>query len=114
MDAAEKRWRQRQQQRTAFLRLKQELHRRPDGTYVTDHDFLTSPEWRDARQACLDRWGYNCLRCGRFDRHMNADHVKPRKLFPELALDVGNLQPLCADCNKWKGNKTIDYRNKFP
>ena len=35
----------------------------------------------------------------------NIDHIKPRKFFPELALDILNLQLLCAKCNKRKGNK---------
>lgn len=32
------------------------------------------------------------------------DHIKPRRLFPELALVVENLQVLCGDCNEGKGN----------
>ena len=40
-----------------------------------------------------------------------ASHIKPRKTHPELALEFDNLQVLCADCNKRKGNKhSIDYR----
>lgn len=35
---------------------------------------------------------------------MNVDHIKPRKLYPHLALDVDNLQILCSDCNHGKGN----------
>lgn len=35
---------------------------------------------------------------------MNVDHVKPRKLFPHLALDVDNLQILCDACNHGKSN----------
>src|SRR5262249_39926358 len=30
------------------------------------------------------------------------DHIKPRSKFPELELELGNLQVLCADCNLGK------------
>jgi len=61
-------------------------------------------------------WGFKCLRCGRTPKDgvvICADHVKPRSLFPSLALKLSNLQPLCDPCNKWKGTKTIDYRPKM-
>ena len=35
---------------------------------------------------------------------MNVDHIKPRKHFPELALDINNTQVLCNICNHGKGN----------
>ena len=35
---------------------------------------------------------------------MHVDHIKPRKLYPALALDVNNLQILCEVCNHGKGN----------
>lgn len=42
---------------------------------------------------------------------MNVDHIKPRKLFPELALDPDNLQVLCHECNHGKGNWDMtDFR----
>ena len=35
---------------------------------------------------------------------MHVDHVKPRSKFPELALDLSNLQVLCNLCNVAKSN----------
>ena len=35
---------------------------------------------------------------------LNVDHIKPRFLFPDLALRLDNLQVLCGDCNEGKGN----------
>ena len=44
---------------------------------------------------------------------MNVDHIKPRKLFPNLALDSSNLQVLCEVCNHGKGNWDMtDWRKE--
>jgi len=75
--------------------------------------FLASQAWKDLRLMAIERYGLVCLCCGRDNSRrfpINIDHIKPRKFFPELALDIENLQPLCGPCNKRKGNQTIDYR----
>jgi 5-methylcytosine-specific restriction endonuclease McrA len=75
--------------------------------------FLDSQPWRELRLLAIERYGLVCLCCGRENSRrfpINVDHVKPRKFFPELALDIENLQVLCGPCNKRKGNQTIDYR----
>lgn len=46
---------------------------------------------------------------------LHVDHVKPRHFFPELALEITNLQVLCEDCNKGKGAwDQTDWRNREP
>jgi 5-methylcytosine-specific restriction endonuclease McrA len=75
--------------------------------------FLFSAEWKALRLLAIDKYGLICLCCGRENSRqhpINIDHIKPRKYFPELALDIDNLQPLCGPCNKRKGNKSISYR----
>lgn len=80
--------------------------------------FLWSPEWRALRKKVLDRYGYRCMCCGSEPkdlRKINVDHIKPRKYFPELALVEDNLQVLCGECNKRKGNRhQTDYRAAMP
>ena len=44
------------------------------------------------------------MRCGNKNQ-LEVDHVKPRKNYPELELDIDNLQILCRDCNLRKGVK---------
>jgi len=73
--------------------------------------FTFTPAWRELRAKVLSTYGNECMCCGKAYRVMNVDHIKPRKFFPELALDFNNLQVLCSRCNKLKGNKhSTDYR----
>lgn len=70
-------------------------------------DFLFSYEWRTVRMVALKKYGARCQCCGASPADgvvMNVDHIKPRRLFPALALDVENLQILCDACNHGKGN----------
>jgi 5-methylcytosine-specific restriction endonuclease McrA len=77
-------------------------------------DFLWSAEWRALRLEAIKLYGNRCAKCGKEDEHINIDHIKPRKFYPDLALDINNLQPLCHPCNKEKGNKApVDYRNNL-
>jgi 5-methylcytosine-specific restriction endonuclease McrA len=55
----------------------------------------------------LTQRGAVCECCGasRLDGvRIHVDHIKPRKLFPALALSEANLQVLCEVCNHGKGN----------
>ena len=73
---------------------------------VTD-DFLKSYQWRKLRLVALELHGKKCLCCGASPATgavMHVDHIKPRRLYPELSLDINNLQVLCEECNHGKGN----------
>ncbi len=73
----------------------------------TSDDFLKTFEWNAVRMMALKKHGYRCMCCGASPATgavINVDHIKPRKFYPELALDVENLQVLCHPCNMGKGN----------
>jgi 5-methylcytosine-specific restriction endonuclease McrA len=77
------------------------------GINVASDDFLQSYEWRRVRMEALKKYGRTCQCCGASPATgavMNVDHIKPRRLFPQLALDLDNLQVLCHECNHGKGN----------
>lgn len=77
------------------------------GIDVKTDSFLQTYEWRRVRMEALKKYGPRCQCCGATPATgavMNVDHIKPRKLFPQLALDVDNLQILCHECNHGKGN----------
>lgn len=83
---------------------------------ATSDEFLASFAWRAMRIQVLRKYGAKCMCCGATPAHgavMNVDHIKPRKLFPQLALDIENLQVLCHECNHGKGNwDQTDWRPK--
>lgn len=81
--------------------------------YVNSAEFLRSFEWRQLRLRAFEKYGRACLCCGATPGNgvvLNVDHVKSRRRFPALALDIENLQVLCEECNHGKGNLTVDFR----
>ena len=98
--------------RSRKLSLKQKMLNLSDNEIAlnlkkTSDGFLRSNEWKTLRLKALELYGYVCIKCGRDNSReypINVDHIKPRKFFPELALEITNLQPLCGPCNKKKGN----------
>lgn len=70
-------------------------------------DFYRTKAWRDLRFKVLNQEKPCCAVCGRGRQHevvLHVDHIKPRSKYPELALDITNLQILCEDCNSAKGS----------
>lgn len=65
---------------------------------------FTAAEW----ESLVNHYGNKCLRCGRDDVKLTADHVIP--VARGGSSNIDNIQPLCGSCNSSKGDKTIDYR----
>lgn len=90
---------------------------RTAGRRIESDEFLASFEWRRVRMAALRKYGPRCMCCGATPRDglmMHVDHIKPRKVYPELALSLDNLQILCEVCNHGKGNWDMtDWRPGF-
>jgi 5-methylcytosine-specific restriction endonuclease McrA len=78
-------------------------------------NFYASRAWQSLRYKALERANGRCQCCGARPtpgNELHVDHVKPRSLFPELALDIKNLQILCRRCNLGKSNKfSTDWRD---
>jgi 5-methylcytosine-specific restriction endonuclease McrA len=49
-------------------------------------------------RAIKDRDGNRCKHCGT-NKLLHAHHIKPRSMFPDLALDLNNGTTLCRDCH---------------
>lgn len=78
--------------------------------------FYDTDEWKRLRYAALVAHGGRCLCCGRsaYDGvKIHVDHIKPISRYPELKLEISNLQPLCEDCNLGKKAWDMtDWRRK--
>ncbi len=74
----------------------------------------SSPEYKFWRKLVFKRDNYTCVwckaRCGNGKKViLNADHLKPFSIFPELRFNVDNGRTLCIECHK----KTSTYGNKI-
>ena len=80
---------------------------------VTDENLRMrwSQEYKDWRKAIFKRDDYTCIICDSRGVFLNADHIKPFSLYPELRLDMNNGRTLCVKCHKIHGwNK---YKNNY-
>lgn len=79
----------------------------------------TTLEYKLWREAVFKRDNYTCVWCG--DKNyenrgqtliLNADHIKPFALFPELRFSIDNGRTLCISCHKTTGTwgRTKQYR----
>lgn len=86
------------------------------GIYPKHLAIRKSLEYRLWRDAVFKRDNYTCQECGDNRGHnLNADHIKPFALFPELRLDIDNGRTLCVGCHKKTdtyGRKVIGYLTK--
>jgi len=84
--------------------------------HAMSEKFLASYEWRKVRMLALKKYGARCQCCGATPADgvmMHVDHIKPRAVYPELALSLSNLQILCEVCNHGKGNWDMtDWREQ--
>lgn len=60
----------------------------------------TSREYREWRESVFCRDNYTCVLCGKKGGNIQADHIKPFSLYPELRLMIDNGRTMCIDCHK--------------
>jgi 5-methylcytosine-specific restriction endonuclease McrA len=90
-------------------------HRASPRRRMVGQVFYNSDDWRRVRYEALKRGKGCCDCCGArptTGNPLHVDHIKPRSRFPELELDVANLQVLCRDCNLGKSARdATDWRD---
>lgn len=69
------------------------------------------PEYKEWRKKVLGRDEFRCIECGTEDRasRLEADHIKPFLLYPELIFELSNGRTLCKPCHA----KTSTYGNSL-
>jgi len=80
----------------------------------TQKNFYRTKAWRELRFAVLMSSNGKCRVCGANSEtgvKMHVDHIKPRSLYPELALEPSNLQVLCEDCNLGKAANEFSFEH---
>lgn len=59
-----------------------------------------SAEYINWRKAIFERDDYTCQECKIRGGKLNADHIKPFALHPELRFELSNGRTLCVDCHR--------------
>jgi 5-methylcytosine-specific restriction endonuclease McrA len=66
--------------------------------------YYSKKEWDPVRKKVFERDGDTCYVCG--GKATQVDHLLPKSKYPELALSLENLKPICWPCNREK-NTTV-------
>ena len=83
--------------------------------FCRSRKFYQSQYWKNLRLQALEK-SNKCQACGKSPEDgivLHVDHILPRSIYPEYAMNLNNLQILCAECNMGKGNMhEKDFRPK--
>jgi len=70
------------------------------GITLVNKAIRNSAEFSRWRTMVFKRDDYTCQLCFNKGGKLNADHIKPFSLYPELRFELSNGRTLCIDCHK--------------
>lgn len=78
------------------------------------YTIMNTIEYKLWREAIFKRDSFTCRSCGDIGGVLNADHIKPFAIYPELRFAIDNGQTLCRDCHilKTRADKMIYFNYK--
>jgi len=93
-----------------YIKLRRNLNKSIPKTKSRNDRFYKTEVWRKLRFEALMKYGRRCVCCGASPPQviLHVDHIKPRYYYPDLELDINNLQILCESCNVGKGARYED------
>lgn len=70
------------------------------GKTLIHYTIRQSLEYRSWRLAVFRRDNFTCVWCGKRDKTVQVDHIKPFSLYPELRFNIENGRTLCFTCHQ--------------
>jgi 5-methylcytosine-specific restriction endonuclease McrA len=69
-------------------------------TFQQAKALYNSPVYKAWRVSVFERDDHACQMCGQQGGSLEAHHIRPKRRFPKLTLEVNNGITLCFDCHR--------------
>lgn len=71
-----------------------------DGITPINEKIRKSLKYKKWRKKVFKKDNYTCQLCGKREKNLQADHIKPFALYPKLRFKVSNGRTLCINCHQ--------------